>query len=257
MNTDELEMKETYLKDGYCLKHNLIPLDVISAARERVHEMLENQPDWSNGSWQILDPAYKQNSKGEPFPIGIQRPALYEPVFDAVAHHPNLIAAAAELLDGEVELYTDQLGVKHGFITEEQGGCSYYHQDSYYWKIEPDLGFNCWIPLDEVGPDAIALGIKPGTQSRWQLEKHEDYFDQPAMGKMTEEGFQAFQRHRIPLQKIDFSDEIIFPMEAGDGLFFTNYTWHRSEPNRSGETKIFYGIAYKLTDEAIAKKNSK
>ncbi len=75
----------------------------------------------------------------------------------------------------------------------------------------------CWIPLDEVGPDAIALGIKPGTQKNWTLQSHEDYYD----------------------------------MQPGDGLFFTNYTWHRSEPNRSGETLMFYAVAYQLTKEAI------
>tara|TARA_R110002111_G_scaffold253058_1_gene318157 strand:- start:124 stop:882 length:759 start_codon:yes stop_codon:yes gene_type:complete len=248
MNTPDLEPKQTYLNEGYSLKRDLIPQDVISATRERVYEMMGDQPDWANRSWQVLDPAYSQNRKGQPLPIGIQRPALSEAVFDAVAHHPNLIAAAAELLGGEVELFTDQIGVKHGFITEEQGGRSYYHQDSYYWKIEPNLGLNCWIPLDDVDVDAIALGIKPGTQKGWELQPHEHYYDNPAMGKITDEGFKAFQRHRIPLQDIDFSDEIIFPMQAGDGLFFTNYTWHRSEANRSGETKMFYAIAYQLTD---------
>jgi len=96
--------------------------------------------------------------------------------------------------------------------------------------------------------DAIALGIKPGTQKGWELQTHESYYDDPAWGKITEEGFKAFKRHRVPLQDIDFSDEIIFPMQAGDGLFFTNYTWHRSEANRSGETKMFYAIAYQLID---------
>ena len=248
MNPTEMETKQTYLDDGYCLKRSLIPLDLIAAARARVVEMIEDQPDWANRSWQVVDPAYKQNGKGQPFPIGIQRPALAEAVFDAVAHHPPLIAAAAELLGGDVELFTDQIGVKHGFISEEQGGCSYYHQDSFYWKIDPDLGVNCWIPLDNVNVDAIALGIKPGTQRGWELRPHESYYDDPAWGKLTEEGFQAFKRHRIPLQEIDFSDEIIFPMQAGDGLFSTNYTWHRSEPNRSGETKMFYAIAYQLKE---------
>ena len=248
MNPTKIETKQTYLDDGYCLKRSLIPLDVISAARARVLEMIEDQPDWASRSWQVVDPAYKQNSKGQPFPIGIQRPALSEAVFDAVAHHPQLVAAAAEILGGEVELFTDQIGIKHGFITEEQGGCSYYHQDSHYWKIEPNRGVNCWIPLDDVDVDAIALGIKPGTQKGWELQTHESYYDDPAWGKITEEGFKAFKRHRVPLQDIDFSDEIIFPMQAGDGLFFTNYTWHRSEANRSGETKMFYAIAYQLID---------
>ena len=42
------------------------------------------------------------------------------------------------------------------------------------------------------------------------------------------------------------------PMETGDALFFSNYTWHRSEPNRTGETMMFYGIAYQLQKEAAA-----
>jgi ectoine hydroxylase-related dioxygenase (phytanoyl-CoA dioxygenase family) len=34
-------------------------------------------------------------------------------------------------------------------------------------------------------------------------------------------------------------------MKAGDALFFTNYTWHRAEPNLSGTDRLFYAIAYK------------
>lgn len=37
-------------------------------------------------------------------------------------------------------------------------------------------------------------------------------------------------------------------MSPGDGLLFTNYTMHRSEPNRSGETRMFYAVAYKRTE---------
>ena len=40
--------------------------------------------------------------------------------------------------------------------------------------------------------------------------------------------------------------EVLLPMAAGDGLFFTNYTWHRSEPNRTGEDRAFYAIAYQV-----------
>lgn len=244
--------KQTYLKDGYCLDRNLIPCPAIAAVRARVIEMLENQPAWAAKSWQLLDPARKTNRRGQPLPIGIQLPARQEPVFDAVACHPNLVAAMSALLGGEVELYTDQIGVKHGFITEEQGGRSYYHQDSYYWHIEPELGANCWIPLDEVGRDAIALAIKPGTQRDGKLHHHEAYQDVPAWGTFSGGQFRTFPRYRIPLANVDFSDEILVPMQPGDGLFFTNYTWHRSEPNRSGETKMFYAIAYQLTAAARA-----
>ena len=253
----EQEEKQRYLDDGYCVARNLIPEDAIKAARHRVHEMMEDQPDWAAESWQVLDPARKVNSRGQALPTGIQRPGKYEAVFGDFAGHPNLIAAMAELLGGEVELFTDQIGIKHGFIDEEQGGRSYYHQDSLYWKIEPERGTNCWIPFDEVEADGIALGVRPGSQRGWELHPHEDYFDIPNVGRINEGSFKKFPRHRIPTEDVDFSGEIVVPMHPGDGLFFSNYTWHRSEPNRSGETRMFYAIAYQLTEDAITERKSK
>ena len=248
-------MKRTFEDKGYCLERNVVPGNIIKAARARVDEIMEDTPDWAERSWQVIDPARKQNAQGRPLPLGIQKPARFDPVFDSVVRHPNLIASMTALLDGEVELFTDQIGVKQGFITEEQGGRTYYHQDSYYWKIEPGLGINCWIPLDDVGVDAIALGIKPGSHRDWTLHSHERYQDDPAWGHMRQGKFTPLRRLRVPLADIDYSDEIVFPMQPGDGLYFTNYTWHRSEPNRTGETRMYYAIAYRLTEPSIAERN--
>ena len=55
-----------------------------------------------------------------------------------------------------------------------------------------------------------------------------------------------------PVDQADPSEEILLPMEPGDGLFFTNYTWHRSEPNCSGRTSAFYAIAYQVRDRAAS-----
>jgi len=60
----------------------------------------------------------------------------------------------------------------------------------------------------------------------------------------------AFKRHRIPLDQVDFSKEELCPMSPGDALFFTNYTWHRSEKNLSGKKKMAYAVAYQL-DEMV------
>ena len=83
------------------------------------------------------------------------------------------------------------------------------------------------------------------------------------------------ERLRIPEDTIDWTNELIFTMDPGDGLVFTNYTMHRchastnapfswsvlpdpdckqttdrSEPNRSGETRMFYAVAYQLASDA-------
>jgi len=245
MTTARSEARQTYEQEGYHFEPGLIPAGAMAAVRTRVMEIIEDNPSWGKQSFQCFDPAFKTNREGRPYPGGIQLPAQHEEVFAAVANHPNLVAAMGELLGGEVERFTDQVGVKHGFLDNEQGGCSFYHQDSWYWKLEPELGCNCWIPMDEVGPGAIALGVKPRTHLDGTLHPHEQYFDDPSIGHTGAEGFQPFKRHRIPLDEVDFSDEIVFPMQPGDGLFFTNYTWHRSEPNRTGETRMFYAIAHK------------
>ncbi|NQZ70518.1 MAG: phytanoyl-CoA dioxygenase family protein [Lentisphaeria bacterium] len=243
VETNEIER---YKDDGYCLAQSLIPLDLMEPARARVLDMVENQPEWKDQSWQIMDPASGTNSKGETLPAGIQGPSKHEEVFNVIAKHPNIVEAMTDILGGEVEFFTDQIGLKHGFVDNEQGMCSYYHQDSYYWNIEPNQGANCWIPFQEVGPDNIALAVKPGTQRGWKLHEHETYNDDPTMGHMSDGNYHSFKRNRIPLADVDFSDEIIYPMNTGDGLFFSNYTWHRSDPNRSGEDRLFYGIAYRL-----------
>jgi ectoine hydroxylase-related dioxygenase (phytanoyl-CoA dioxygenase family) len=235
---------QLYRDEGYCLVEGLIPPDVIDAVRRRAVEIAAELPAWPTNHFQVLDPARYSSAQGGALPGGIQQPASQERVFADVADHPHLVEAMAALLDGEVERFTDQIGVKHGMITEEQGGRSYFHQDSYYWKIEPELGCNCWIPLTEVGAEASALAMMPGSHAGWQLVAHESYYDDPPMGHLREDGFEPFKRHRVPLQGVDFAQEQLIATEPGDGLFFTNYTWHRSEPNRSGQVQAFYAIAY-------------
>ena len=236
---------EDYREEGYCLVEGLMPADQVAAVRQRVEEIVELKPEWPERHFQVLDPERYQSAAGQALPGGIQQPAGQEEVFRALADHTHLVAAMERLLGAPVERYTDQVGVKYGQVVEEQGGRSYFHQDSFYWHIDPQLGCNCWIPLWPVGREAIALAVMPRTQQGWRLIEHESYFDDPAMGHLGD-GFKSFKRHRVPLDQVDYSREILIPMQPGDGLFFTNYTWHRSEPNRTGENRAFYAIAYQV-----------
>ena len=233
-----------YREEGWCLIEGLIPESLIEAARRRTMEVAQGLTDWPARHFQVLDPGRYKSDRGQPLPGGIQQPASQEEVFARVADHPGLARAMAALLQGPVERYTDQIGVKHAAVAEEQGARSYFHQDSFYWKIAPELGCNCWIPLTEVGADASALAVMPASHRGWHLVDHESYYDDPPMGRMDDDGFKPFKRHRVPPDRVDFSRERLIATRPGDGLFFSNYTWHRSEPNRSGRTRAFYAIAY-------------
>ncbi|MGB1890377.1 MAG: phytanoyl-CoA dioxygenase family protein [Candidatus Latescibacterota bacterium] len=233
-----------YREEGYCLIPNLIPQTSIEAARQRASEIGQQLAPWPSRHFQVLDPERYRSESDTPLPAGIQQPASQEAVFADVADHANLSEAMAALLGGDVERFTDQIGIKHGRVNEAQGGRSYYHQDSYYWKIAPELGCNCWIPLTSVGVNASALAIMPTSHRGWHLVEHESYYDDPPWGRVDSGAFVPFKRHRIPQEQVDNTRETLVQMQPGDGLFFSNYTWHRSEPNTSGQTRVFYAIAY-------------
>ncbi|MBI2192217.1 MAG: phytanoyl-CoA dioxygenase family protein [Planctomycetes bacterium] len=236
------ELVRQYHEEGYTLVRGLIPAEVVSAVRQRALEVAAGKHNWGDGPFQVIDPQRYRRPDGGLIPIGLQGPSKQEEVFSRMALHANLQDAMRQILGGEVHLFTDQAIIKHGMLAGEQGGRSYYHQDSYYWHIDPALGANCWIPLDEADRDAIALGIMPGSHRGWKLLEHEAYYDDPPW--CSARTLQPFKRLRIPASRIDFSREVVLPMMPGDGLFFTNYTWHRSEPNRTGRDKLFYAIAY-------------
>jgi len=238
-----------YQDDGYTLIPGLIPkadLDPIQA--QLLDFEAGNRGDWTEDFFQVADPASVKDPKGGKLIFGVQLPATRSEVFRKVADNPRLRGVAEQILGGSATRFGDQAAIKSRFITTEQGGRTYHHQDSYYWHIDPMLGCNCWIPLQAVGRDAIAIAVMPRSQEGWTLVKHEDYLDDPPFygGRAT----QPYKRHRIPFDKIDFSKEVLLPMNAGDALFFTNYTWHRSEPNRTGKTMTFYAVGFKRAGEA-------
>jgi ectoine hydroxylase-related dioxygenase (phytanoyl-CoA dioxygenase family) len=236
------EQVQAYQRDGYTVVRSLITTGEAAAIRARLMEVFEGKHDWPLVHFQVLNPEQFRNQDDSLIPVGVQQPAQCEETFRTIADHPHLQSAMGQLLGGNVTRYTDQALIKHHDIS----GQSFYHQDSYYWRLDPQRGCNAWIALDEVGANASALAIRPGTHASWQLAEHEQYYDEPTFH--TARNGDAFMRWRIPTNTYDASDETLLPMGPGDAAFFTNYTWHRSEPNRSGRDLCAYAIAYQLAD---------
>ncbi|MBJ67947.1 MAG: hypothetical protein CME28_08070 [Gemmatimonadetes bacterium] len=82
----------------------------------------------------------------------------------------------------------------------------------YHWKIAPELGCNCWIPLTSVGTDANALAIMPKTHQGWQLVEHESYYDDPPWGHIDNSVFAPFKRHRVSRKQVNFTHEMLIEM---------------------------------------------
>lgn len=238
-----------YREKGSTLIRGLYDSSELAPLREYMEEMTEegaHYDDWPPGCLFVADPQQVRGSTGNPVVGSLQNPSGENDMFAKVSRDPKLVGAMEALLGGAATLYTDQTIMKLKCNSgPEDGGRSFYHQDAYYWRnIPPMAGCNCWVALDHVGKDNIALAVMPGSHGDSSLHEHESYYDEirfsnPGTPSNT-------PRFRIPDDQVDYSREVLCPMAPGDGLFFTNYTWHRSEPNRSGENRYAYAIAYQL-----------
>ena len=87
------------------------------------------------------------------------------PAFHDVLWSPAFAMAAAQLLDGAVRFWHDQLFCKPA----HHGGVVAWHQDYSYWtRTEPMSHLTCWIGLDDSTRDNGCLYYVPGSH-RWEL----------------------------------------------------------------------------------------
>jgi ectoine hydroxylase-related dioxygenase (phytanoyl-CoA dioxygenase family) len=87
------------------------------------------------------------------------------PAFHDLLWHPALLMPAAQLLDGSVRFWHDQLFVK----PPRHGGVVAWHQDFSYWtRTQPMAHLSCWIGLDDSTRDNGCVHYVPGSH-RWNL----------------------------------------------------------------------------------------
>jgi hypothetical protein len=228
---------ERFWQDGYLKLDQLLTASETDDLRVCLEEVLAGQVQWPKRCFQTLDPARYRAPSGEPMPEGIQLPATQDERFRAVADHPRLVSVMQALIGPSIRRYTDQVILK----SPEISPATHFHQDGFYWRSTPEKTINCWIALDDAGAGNGCLRFMPGTH-RLGLQEHERYFDEPTLH--SGETGEPFQRLRIPLDRVDFTQEVAEPVAAGGCLLFLKHTWHRSDPNRSPLQRRAYAVAY-------------
>ena len=79
--------------------------------------------------------------------------------------HPAFVVAAAQLLDGPVRFWHDQIFYKPAY----HGSIVIWHQDYSYWtRTTPVAHVSCWIGLDDSTRENGCVHYVPGSH-RWQL----------------------------------------------------------------------------------------
>jgi phytanoyl-CoA hydroxylase len=151
----------------------------------------------------------------------------HDPVFQAFAVHPRLVAVLQTLIGPDVKC------VQSMFIDKPKGlGVGQpYHQDSHYLKTDPDTLTATWIALDAADVENGCLHVVPGSQHD-PVHPHETPVD-PAQRQIYIEVHSARSR-----------SEVAVPLRRGSGVFFPGRLLHRSGNNLTQQRRRAYVLHY-------------
>ena len=136
--------------------------------------------------------------------------------------NPAFVAAAAQLLDGPVRFWHDQIFYKPA----HHGGLVIWHQDYSYWtRTTPVAHLSCWIGLDDSTRENGCVHYVPGSH-RWQLLPRTSFANQMdvVLDLLT------------PAQRDDFKP-VPIELKAGECSFHHPLMVHGSYANQTAKPR--------------------
>jgi ectoine hydroxylase-related dioxygenase (phytanoyl-CoA dioxygenase family) len=145
------------------------------------------------------------------------KPALHDLLW-----HPAFVVPAAQLLDGAVRFWHDQIFYKPA----QHGGVVIWHQDYSYWtRTQPMAHISCWIGLDDSTRDNGCVHYVPGSH-RWQLL--------PRAGFAND--MEAVLDSLTPSQRAEFKP-VPIELKAGECSFHHPLMVHGSYANNTNKPR--------------------
>jgi ectoine hydroxylase-related dioxygenase (phytanoyl-CoA dioxygenase family) len=150
---------------------------------------------------------------------------LYDLVF-----HDKVLDAVESVLGPDILCWGSSLFVKEandpGFVA--------WHQDSYYWGLEPDDVVSAWIALYPSTIENGAMRVIPGTQAMPPLSHRKSAPDSANM----------LFTHEELAGDVDESKAVDITLAQGDMSLHHVKILHGSPPNRSAGRRMGYAIRY-------------
>ena len=150
---------------------------------------------------------------------------LYDLIF-----HPQLLDAVESVLGPDILCWGSSLFVKEG----NDPGFVAWHQDSYYWGLEPDDVVSAWIALYPSTVENGAMRVIPGSQTMPPLSHR----------KSAAESTNMLFTHEEIAEDVDESKAVDITLAQGDMSLHHIKILHGSPPNRSNGRRIGYAIRY-------------
>ena len=156
------EQVEFYQVNGYVSGIRILTEDQITRLRDELADLFD-----PHHAGHELWYEYHTNESSDPRLVLFHALGAWRlrPGFHDVLWHPAFTMAAAQLLEGPVRFWHDQLFCKPA----RHGGVVAWHQDYSYWtRTRPMAHLTCWIGLDESTRANGCLNYIPGSH-RWNL----------------------------------------------------------------------------------------
>jgi ectoine hydroxylase-related dioxygenase (phytanoyl-CoA dioxygenase family) len=150
---------------------------------------------------------------------------LYRLIF-----HPKILDAVESVLGPDILCWGSSLFVKEahdpGFVA--------WHQDSYYWGLEPDDVVSAWIALYPSTLENGAMRVIPGSQTLPPLSHR----------KSVPESTNMLFTHEEIAEDVDESKAVDITLAQGEMSLHHIKILHGSPPNRSNGRRMGYAIRY-------------
>jgi len=156
------EQVSFYREHGYVAGIRMLNEDQLEALRGELAELV----DASHPGHELFY-EFNANESADPGQILFHALGAWRitPGLHDLLWHPAFVVPAAQLLDGPVRFWHDQIFYKPA----HHGGVVIWHQDYSYWtRTVPLAHISCWIGLDDSTRANGCLHYVPGSH-RWQL----------------------------------------------------------------------------------------
>ena len=151
------------------------------------------------------------------------------PLYDLI-FHPQVLDAVESVLGPDILVWGSSLFVKEG----NDPGFVAWHQDSYYWGLEPDDVVSAWIALYPSTVENGAMRVLPGSQTMPPLSHR----------KSAAESANMLFTHEELADDVDESRAADITLAQGDMSLHHIKILHGSPPNRSAGRRMGYAIRY-------------
>jgi phytanoyl-CoA hydroxylase len=219
---------DTYHHDGYLKVEKLLSSAEVDELNQEMRWLIdewwgEDSIGW-RGPWRkaYLDEDEQETTKA----VFISNPHTYSATWSRILFHTGIVGALQHLIGRNIQWHHTVLHAK----PPEKGTPFPMHQDfPFYPHDGPDF-VDCLVHLDETPLESGALRVVPGSHKAGPIEH--------ITGEHT--------RPYLPpeIYHPDITDSVPIPANPGDVIFFSYYTIHWSDVNRTDQWRKSVRIGY-------------